>query len=94
MNDQIIPVTFHGDTLALVDHEGEPFVAMKPVVENMGIDWGGQHIKLTEKFGSVIEIISTTGGDGKQYEMVCLPLRKFPAWLYSINPSYCINCNS
>lgn len=87
MNDQIIPVTFHGDTLALVDHEGEPFVAMKPMVENMGLAWQSQHIKLSDKFGATITIIVTVGEDGKQREMLCLPLRKLPAWLYSITPS-------
>lgn len=87
MADQLIPVPFYQDTLVLVDHEGQPFVAMKPIVENMGLFWTGQHAKLTEKFGSVIQIICTTGADGKQYEMVCLPLRKIPAFLYSVNPS-------
>ena len=85
--NEIIPVTFHGDTLALINHDGEPFVPMKPVVENMGLDWTAQFKKLNEKFGAVIAVTATTGGDGKQYEMICLPLRKFPAWLYSIVPS-------
>lgn len=85
--NQIIPVNFHGDTLAMVDHDSQPFVPMKPVVENMGLDWKAQHVKLTDKFGAVMVIITTTGGDGKQYDMVCLPLRKIPAWLYSINPN-------
>lgn len=86
MTDQLFPVPFYEDTMVLVDHDGQPFVAMKPVVENMGLDWKGQHVKLTAKFDSVMEIISTTGVDGKQYEMVCLPLRKIPAFLYSVNP--------
>ncbi|ACE85838.1 phage antirepressor N-terminal domain-containing protein [Cellvibrio japonicus] len=83
----IIPVNFHNDTLALVDHDGQPFVPMKPIVENMGLDWASQTVKLGQKFDSVVAIITTTGGDGKQYEMLCLPLRKIPAWLYSINPN-------
>lgn len=87
MTDQLFPVPFYQDTLVLVDHGGLPFVAMKPIVENMGLFWTGQHAKLTEKFASVIQIICTTGADGKQYEMVCLPLRKIPAFLYSVNPS-------
>lgn len=87
MNNQIIPVSFHGDTLALVDHDGEPFVAMKPVVENVGLDWKGQYDKIAERFGSTMGIIPTVAEDGRQREMVCLPLRKFPAWLYSISPS-------
>lgn len=87
MKAELMPVPFYGDTLVLVNEGGTPFVAMKPIVENMGISWQGQHAKLTEKFGSVIKIILTTGGDGKQYEMICLPLRKITAWLYSINPN-------
>lgn len=32
--------------------------------------------------------ITTTGGDGKQqYAMTSMPLKKLPAWLYSISPS-------
>lgn len=87
MNDQIIPVSFHGDTLALVDHEGSPFVAMRPVVENMGLNWKSQYDKIADRFDSTVVIITTVAEDGRQREMVCLPLRKFPAWLYSISPS-------
>ncbi|HBP5393076.1 TPA: phage antirepressor N-terminal domain-containing protein [Pseudomonas aeruginosa] len=84
---QLIPVPFYEDTLVLVRQANEPYVAMKPVVENMGLAWQAQHVKLAEKFGSVITIIVTTGADGKRYDMTCLPLKKLPAWLYSINPS-------
>ncbi len=87
MNTQLFPVPFHQDTIVLVGQNDEPFVAMKPIVENMGLSWNSQHTKLTEKFASGIAIIGTTGGDGKQYEMVCLPLRKLPGWLYSISPN-------
>lgn len=86
MADQLFPVPFHGDTLVLVAHGDEPFVAMKPVVENMGLAWQTQHRKMLEKFGATITIMVTVGEDGKNREMVCLPLRKLPAWLYSINP--------
>jgi len=87
MNDQIIPVSFHGDTLVLAEQDGEPFVAMKPVVDNMGLDWKSQHTKLSEKFGSTMVEITIVAEDGKQRGMSCLSLRKFPAWLYSINPN-------
>ncbi|MGX2975837.1 phage antirepressor N-terminal domain-containing protein, partial [Ursidibacter arcticus] len=30
--------------------------------------------------------ISTTGSDGKTYEMLCMPLKKLNGWLFSINP--------
>lgn len=87
MNTQLLPVPFHNDTLVLVSKDGEPFVAMKSVVENMGLAWQVQHRKLTEKFGATITIMVTVGEDGKVREMVCLPLRKLAGWLYSINPN-------
>lgn len=87
MNTQLMPVAFHGDTVVLVGKDGQPYVAMKPVVGNMGLDWKSQHAKLGEKFGSVMAEITTTGVDGKQYGMTCLPLRKLAAWLYSISPN-------
>lgn len=87
MQDQLFPVPFYEDTVVLVGHDNEPFVAMKPVVTNMGLSWQGQHEKLVEKFGSTIREILTVGDDGKQRGMICLPLRKLPAWLYSISPN-------
>lgn len=82
-----MPVPFYEDTVVLVGKDYEPLVAMKPIVINMGLDWKSQHAKVTEKFSSVMVEITTTGGDGKQYTMTCLPLRKLPAWLYSISPN-------
>lgn len=84
---QLIPVPFYDDTVVLVGQDNEPYVAMKPVVTNMGLDWKSQHTKLADRFGSVMVEITTTGGDGKQYGMACLPLKKLPAWLYSISPN-------
>jgi hypothetical protein len=83
---QLIPVLFGPDTLILVEHNAQPYVVMKPLVTAMGLDWRSQHVKLGEKFGAVMVEITTTGADGKQYAMGCLPLRKLPGWLYSINP--------
>lgn len=87
MQNQLMPVPFYEDTVVLVGQDNEPFVSMKPIVENMGLAWQVQHRKLSERFDSVITEMVTTGGDGKQYAMTCLPLRKLPAWLYSISPN-------
>ena len=87
MNTQLIPVPFHQDTLVLVDDNGAPFVAMKSIVENMGLAWPVQYRKLSEKFASTITIMVTVGEDGRSRDMVCLPLRKLPAWLYTVNPN-------
>lgn len=77
-------VPFRGDNLYLVEHQGEPYVPMKPVVEGMGLDWKTQHRKMTAKFKGMVEMtIPSAGGDQLT---ICLPLRKLPAWLYSIQP--------
>lgn len=87
MQDQLFPVPFYEDTVVLVGHGNEPFVAMKPVVENMGLAWAAQTVKINDKFASTVSIIETVGEDGKMRGMLCLPLRKLPAWLYSISPN-------
>ncbi|WP_263143977.1 phage antirepressor N-terminal domain-containing protein [Pseudomonas sp. RIT-PI-AD] len=84
---QLFPVPFHGDTVVLVGQDNEPYVAMKPIVSNMGLSWQGQQEKLTERFNSTIREILTVAEDGKQRGMICLPLKKLPAWLYSISPN-------
>jgi hypothetical protein len=76
MNTQLMPVPFHGDTVVLVGRDNEPFVAMRSVVENMGLAWQVQHRKITERFGSTVTEMVTVAEDGKQRPMTCLPLRK------------------
>lgn len=87
MTTELMPVPFHGDTVVLVGQNNEPYVAMKPIVTNMGIDWNGQRTKLVEKFSATVEEISTVAEDGRLRSMTCIPLRKLAAWLYSINPN-------
>lgn len=80
-----IPVPFHGNTLYLVEHNGEAYTPMKPIVEGMGLDWAAQFTKVKQRFASTIAEIAMVAEDGKQRLMTCLPLRKLPGWLYSIS---------
>ena len=84
----LVPVDFQGTTLYLVEHAGQPYVFMKPVVEAMGMNWASQHIKLTSnpRFW-IAEIAIQIPGDDQSRDAVCLPLRKLPGWLYSIQPN-------
>ncbi|MDF5893481.1 phage antirepressor N-terminal domain-containing protein [Pseudomonas syringae pv. syringae] len=87
MQPQLMPVPFYEDTVILVGQENEPYVAMRAVVENMGLAWKPQFLKMTEKFSSTVTEMVTVAEDGKLRGMTCLPLRKLPAWLYSISPN-------
>ena len=79
----------NGISLQIVADEKEQLVAVKPVCEILGVDAKAQREKIEEHplFSSVRVLSPSTGADGKTYEMVCLPLRYFPSWLFSINPN-------
>lgn len=87
MTTQLMPVPFHGDTVVLVGKDNEPYVAMRPIVENIGLGWSAQRIKIVERFDSTVSEIDTVAEDGKLRSMTCIPLRKLAAWLYSISPN-------
>lgn len=78
----------NGISLQVVADEREQLVAVKPVCEILGVDYPGQFTKLKEHpiYGSTIGLSPTVGADGKDREMVCIPLQFFPGWLFSINP--------
>ncbi|EME6128950.1 phage antirepressor N-terminal domain-containing protein [Acinetobacter baumannii] len=82
---QVVP--FHDAELMIIEHHGQPYTPMKPIVEGMGLTWQSQYEKLKQRFSSVITEIVTTGKDGKQYNMVCLPVRKLFGWLMTISPN-------
>ena len=81
----MIPVPFEDNTLYLVEQDEKPFVVMKPIVEGMGLDWRTQARKLRSNKARWGVVIMTTPSDGGRQKSVCLPLRKLPGWLYSID---------
>ena len=82
---QVVP--FRNAMLLMVEHQGQPFIPMKPVVEGMGLSWQAQHRKLTGgRFAATITEMVIVAQDGRQREMTCLPLRKLTGWLMSIHP--------
>jgi len=81
-----ITVAFRGATLFLVEHQQQPYVPMKPVVEGMGLAWQSQHEKLKSnpRWGITEIVIPSIGGP---QGASCLPLRKLPGWMNSIHPA-------
>ncbi|WAT10124.1 phage antirepressor N-terminal domain-containing protein [Rouxiella badensis] len=79
---------FHGQSIITAMAAGVAYVAMRPIVENIGIDWTGQSVKLRnqkDKFNC--RDISMVAADGKVRKLLCLPLQKLNGWLFSINPA-------
>lgn len=81
-----IQVAFQGTTLFVVEHQSQPYVPMKPVVEGMGLAWQAQHAKLkANRRWGITEIVTPSSGGAQG--MLCLPLRKLPGWLSTIHPN-------
>lgn len=80
-------VPFNGQQILTDVAAGVTYVAMRQIVENIGIDWTGQSVKLRkmkDKFNC--RDISMVAADGKLRKLLCIPLKKLNGWLFSINP--------
>ena len=79
-------VAFHGNILLTVEVDGVEYVALKPIVEEIGIAWQGQFNKISEnqRYQGITIRLQTSGG---QQKMLCIPLSKLQGWLFSITPS-------
>ena len=87
-NHCTISVPFHGTDLFVVNHNGEPYTPMRPIVEGMGLAWQTQHRKLTERFKTCItEMVMQLPGDTQRRSVVCMALRKLAGWLHTISPN-------
>ncbi|MCE5371331.1 phage antirepressor N-terminal domain-containing protein [Proteus mirabilis] len=81
-----INVPFHGANLCIVNRNGNPYVPMKPIIEDMGLDWASQFTKLKKRFSKGIVEITIPSKGGEQ-SMICLAMHKLTGWLYSIMPN-------
>lgn len=80
-------VPFNGQQIITAMAAGVAYVAMKPIVENLGMSWSNQQTKLMkqlQKFNYVH--MNMVAADGKLRKLLCLPLKKLNGWLFSINP--------
>ena len=82
-----INVPFRGTDLYVVNHNGEPYTPMRPIIDGMGMDWASQFTKLKQRFKSTVVEITMVAADGKSRSMICLALRKLAAWLNTISPN-------
>lgn len=85
--DRTINVPFYGNTLFVVERNGEAYTPMRPIIDGMGMDWASQFKKLKQRFKSTVVEITMVAADGKSRAMTCLALRKLNGWLRTISPN-------
>lgn len=86
MTNQIQTVNFHNQSLLTLQKDGVAYVAMKPICENIGLDWKSQfaRIKRDEVLAQGMVIITTPTKGGLQ-EMLCLPIHYLNGWLFGVD---------
>lgn len=81
-------INFHGKPISVIEKDGKQYVAMKPIVEAMGLDWAQQtkNIKNDPVLSKVLVLHQYLSNGGRQ-EMLCLPLGYLNGWLFKIPAS-------
>ena len=89
MSKQIITIINGVEINAEVADNGKIFIPVKPICQAIGVDPSAQlqRIKRHRKLSSVVVVITTTGSDGKNYEMACIPVQYVYGWIFSIDLS-------
>lgn len=84
---QLVTVDFQGQSIVAIVHDGKPHVALRPIVENIGLDWAAQYTRINRHhiLKSTVVVMTTVGEDGKQREMLCLPLSMLNGWLFGVD---------
>ncbi len=86
MTAQIQTINFHNQPLSTFEHNSIYYVAMKPICENIGLNWDGQRQRIQRdevlSQGTVIITAPTNSGD---QQMLCLPIDYLNGWLFGID---------
>lgn len=85
MTNQIQSVSFHNQQITVLNHDNKPYVAMKSIVENIGLNWHAQLNRINRHHvlsKGVVMIATPTKGGVQEY--ACLPISMINGWLFGI----------
>ncbi len=79
-------IDFQGQKLFTTNLQGVIYTAIKPICENIGLHWRGQRERIlrNEVLARSVRMIRTVAEDGKNREMLCLPLAYLNGWLFGV----------
>src|SRR5690349_7833708 len=80
-------IRFQQSEISCQQEGGQVFVAIKPICDAIGINYQGQNklIQEDEILGQLSYLTTTVGADGRNREMLCLPLEYLNGWLFGVN---------
>ena len=85
-DDLVTAVLVHDESL-----QGAIYVPLRPLVEHLGLSWSGQFERL-QRDEVLYDVargvrVTRTPEQGGDQEMLCIPLRFLPGWLFGIQAS-------
>lgn len=83
--NQVQNISFHGQTVPVFTQNNQHYVAMKPICENIGLDWKAQYDRI--KRHAVLSegmVMITTPSKGGEQQTICLPLDYLNGWLFGV----------
>lgn len=82
---QLDTFDFDGEVLEIATADGKPYVPIKRICINLGLDWNGQYqrIKRDEILSEGMCVMHIPSKGGVQ-ETICLPLEYLNGWLFGI----------
>ena len=85
--NKMMTVNFKGAELLGIQLDGIVVVALKPIVEGMGLAWGSQYnrVKRDPVLSEGIFIMKIPFGAGGPQEMICLRLDLIHGWLFTVD---------
>ena len=85
-NTKLETIQFHNQQLIVLNHENKPYIAMKPVCENIGLDWHAQRQRIHRHHVlSQGEVMITLPSKSGNQEYLCLPISMLNGWLFGID---------
>lgn len=84
--NQVQNISFHGQTVAVFSQNNQHYVAMKPICENIGLQWEAQlkRIQRNAILNTAMSMMDTPSNGGKQ-KTACLPLDYLNGWLFGVD---------
>ena len=83
----IVTTTFHGAELYGFERADGVYVALKPIVTALGLNWSGQlqRVKRDPILAEGMCIMPTPFGDGGEQDAACLRLDLLNGWLFGVS---------
>lgn len=86
--NQLVSVPFNGEILVAAIIDGKPYVPMRPICNNLGLQWESQYNRIQRNQvlkASIFMMNMQMPGDDQERGMLCLPLSMLNGWLFGVD---------